>query len=257
MQALAKYVFQSQNTLCAGDHVSWHCPLDNSESRIKHMLMVEDPQLGTIHTPFGEVTFIQIIGVFDEELRAAQEWNGPGITNIMKRDPRSGGQWLVTNMNRGESIFEIDPGNKDLVESGVSSDGSNLSGVSAKCAWKDKPFSSTNQEPRYRERHSSESDPEYNDTDPILDSVNGYGHNHSSQLNTCSLPGGRISSANSNSRNSNMSVSHDQRQTNSSMSYVSETGASDPGELIDTKYLEKVYLQLNHEAGSLLPLALK
>lgn len=60
MQALAKYVFQSENRLCSGDHVSWHCPLDNSESRIQHMLMTEDPQLGTVMTPFGPVAFIQV-----------------------------------------------------------------------------------------------------------------------------------------------------------------------------------------------------
>ncbi|KAH8019712.1 hypothetical protein HPB51_021034 [Rhipicephalus microplus] len=59
MQGLAKYVFQSGNVLCDGDHVSWHCPLDNSESRIEHMLMMEDPQLGTVATPFGPVSFIQ------------------------------------------------------------------------------------------------------------------------------------------------------------------------------------------------------
>lgn len=60
MQGLAKYVFQSGNVLCDGDHVSWHCPLDNSESRIEHMLMMEDPQLGTVATPFGPVSFIQV-----------------------------------------------------------------------------------------------------------------------------------------------------------------------------------------------------
>nr|AII97855.1 BLTX486 [Nephila pilipes] len=84
MQALAKYVFQSENILVAGDHVSWHCPLDNSESRIQHMLMCDDPQFGTVPTPFGSVTFIQIVGVCAEELQAAQGWNGPGIIELMK-----------------------------------------------------------------------------------------------------------------------------------------------------------------------------
>lgn len=78
MQSLAKYVFQTENVLCPGDHVSWHCSLDNSESRIQHMLMTDDPQLGTIHGPFGQITFIQIVGVTVEELQAAQQWNGSG-----------------------------------------------------------------------------------------------------------------------------------------------------------------------------------
>lgn len=79
MQSLAKYVFQTENVLCPGDHVSWHCSLDNSDSRIQHMLMTEDPQLGTVHGPFGQVTFIQIVGVTVEELDAAQQWNGLGM----------------------------------------------------------------------------------------------------------------------------------------------------------------------------------
>lgn len=75
------------NTLCVGDHVSWHSALDNSESRIQHMLMAEDPQLGTVHTPFGSVNFVQIVGICTEELQAAQHWNGPGVLEILKRLP--------------------------------------------------------------------------------------------------------------------------------------------------------------------------
>ncbi|MPC61273.1 Suppressor of fused [Portunus trituberculatus] len=77
-----------ESILCVGDHVSWHCPLDNSESRVQHMLMAEDPQLGSVNTPNGSVQFVQIVGVTTEELRAAQHWNGVGVLDIMKRMPR-------------------------------------------------------------------------------------------------------------------------------------------------------------------------
>lgn len=76
------------NNLCAGDHVSWHCALDNSESRIQHMLMTTDPQLNTAHTPFGTVNFVQIVGICSDELRAAQQWNGVGILDMIGRIPR-------------------------------------------------------------------------------------------------------------------------------------------------------------------------
>lgn len=85
MQSLSKYVFQSENNLCIGDHVSWHCPLDNSESRIQHMLMTEDAQLKIVETPFGQVQFVQIVGVCAEELQAAQHWNGPGVTDLLTK----------------------------------------------------------------------------------------------------------------------------------------------------------------------------
>ena len=50
---------------------------------------------------------------------------------------RAGGTWLVTDMRRGETIFEITPKLQEQIDLGVSTDGSNLSGVSAKCMWHD------------------------------------------------------------------------------------------------------------------------
>ncbi|XP_071948523.1 suppressor of fused homolog isoform X2 [Antedon mediterranea] len=135
MQSLARYVFQSENTLCSGDHVSWHNPLDNSESRIQHMLMTEDPQLPSISTPLGFVNFVQITGVCNEELQAAQRWNGPAVIELLRTIPLAGGIWLVTDMRRGETIFELDPQLQEQVERGINNEGSNLSGVSAKCLW--------------------------------------------------------------------------------------------------------------------------
>lgn len=135
MQSLAKYVFQSGNTLCSGDHVSWHCALDNSESRIQHMLMTTDLQLKTAHTPFGTVDFVQIVGICAEELKAAQKWNGAGVLDIISRIPSAGGPWHITDMRRGESIFELDLSAHEEVERGFELEGSNLSGVSARCSW--------------------------------------------------------------------------------------------------------------------------
>nr|4KMD_A Chain A, Sufu [Homo sapiens] len=137
MQGLARYVFQSENTFCSGDHVSWHSPLDNSESRIQHMLLTEDPQMQPVQTPFGVVTFLQIVGVCTEELHSAQQWNGQGILELLRTVPIAGGPWLITDMRRGETIFEIDPHLQERVDKGIETDGSNLSGVSAKCAWDD------------------------------------------------------------------------------------------------------------------------
>ena len=48
---------------------------------------------------------------------------------------RSGGPWLVTNMRRGESIYDLDPAVAEEIENGIENEGSNLSGVSAKLSW--------------------------------------------------------------------------------------------------------------------------
>lgn len=48
---------------------------------------------------------------------------------------RAGGPWLVTDMRRGESILELDVCVQEEIELGIESDGSSLSGVSARCSW--------------------------------------------------------------------------------------------------------------------------
>lgn len=139
LQSLAKYVFHTGNIICSGDHVSENKPLDNnSDSKIQHMLMTDDPQLGTVFTPLGKVTFIQIVGVTNDELKASQQWNVNGIIELMKRIPEAGGDFLVTDMQRQNSIFELNKDIKQAVEQGINNEGSNLSGVSAKCSFESK-----------------------------------------------------------------------------------------------------------------------
>ncbi|KAK9509233.1 hypothetical protein O3M35_006589 [Rhynocoris fuscipes] len=137
LQSLAKYVFSSGNIFCAGDHISWNAALDGSESLIQHMLIDNDPQLGTVNTACGTVDFIQIVGATYEEMKAAQKWNGKGVLELLKNVPNSGcgGLWLVTDMRRGETLFQLDPNAIQLVETGIETDGSNLSGVTASCSW--------------------------------------------------------------------------------------------------------------------------
>lgn len=53
----------------------------------------------------------------------------------------AGGPWHITDMRRGESIFELDLNAHEEVESGFEVEGSNLSGVSARCSWAEQDFS--------------------------------------------------------------------------------------------------------------------
>ncbi|XP_059508945.1 suppressor of fused homolog isoform X1 [Stegostoma tigrinum] len=264
MQGLARYVFQSENTLCSGDHVSWHSPLDNSESRIQHMLLTEDPQLQPVHTPFGTVAFLQIVGVCTEELQAAQQWNGQGILELLRTVPVAGGSWLITDMRRGETIFETDPHLQERVDKGIETDGSNLSGVSAKCAWVDlsrPPEDEEDSRSIYLEmqpRRLSDKDTEQirevlrrgleMNTKPILPPIssqkpqqqNGMNHDRASLV---------------------QSVGHFQsKQTERTRkdSLESESSAAIvPHELIRTRQLESVHLKFNQESGTLIPLSLR
>lgn len=79
------FCYYPESVVCVGDHVSWHAALDGSESRLQHMLMAADPQLGSVCTPNGHVQFVQVVGITSEELRVAQHWNGTGVLDILKR----------------------------------------------------------------------------------------------------------------------------------------------------------------------------
>lgn len=154
LQSLARYVFQTENMLYNGDHVSWHLPLDQTPStagqyncnpsHIQHMLMVNDPQLPLVTSPLGSVRFIQVVGICTEELQAAQHWNGPAVLDLLRAVPPAGGPWLITDIDRIESIFEINPDLQERVTTGIKRDGSNLSGVSAKCWWEETYVNTSN-----------------------------------------------------------------------------------------------------------------
>lgn len=131
LQALARYVFQTGNRLCAGDNVPWRKSLDNSASSIQHMLITTDPQLRRTLTPFGWVDFCQIVGVTEEELEQASRWNGNGVVSLLKKDPSTGGDWLITNMSRVQSVFELFPETLIELERDLENEGSDLAGVNA------------------------------------------------------------------------------------------------------------------------------
>ncbi|XP_071542344.1 suppressor of fused homolog isoform X2 [Panulirus ornatus] len=243
MQALAKYVFQSESVLCVGDHVSWHCPLDNSESRVQHMLMGEDPQLGSVTTPNGSVQFVQIVGVTTEELRAAQHWNGVGVLDIMKRMPSAGGPWMLTDMRRGESIYELEPSVAEEVENGIESEGSNLSGVSARIAWAEAELG--NMDP------SSLLSPRI-DTDRESESSPRITHVESEQIKS-TLQKGLMQGANKGCINHGTIEGKD----GSEGDVEGNVATTDSAELFVTRRLESVHLTINLESGALLPLALR
>ncbi|VVD03963.1 suppressor of fused homolog [Leptidea sinapis] len=127
LQALARYIFATGNKFCAGDHISWHAPLDGSRSRVRHLLVAEDPQLQRTDTPHGSVAFLQMVGCTSRELRAAQRGSGFQVLRAISEDPICGGKWLVTRVRRRRSAHKLTAGSCDkMVE---------LAGVSARVNW--------------------------------------------------------------------------------------------------------------------------
>lgn len=166
LQSLARYVFQTGNRLCSGDNVPWGRSLDQAlavnlaaaavesapaagsagssgGSRIQHMLIAPDAQLTRTQTPFGWVDFYQIVGVTDAELEQASRWNGIGVCNLLRKSASTGGDWLITEMRREHSVFELFPETLAQLEHDLEVEGSDLAGVNADFAvleWRAKDF---------------------------------------------------------------------------------------------------------------------
>lgn len=139
LQMLARYVFQTGNRLCAGDNVPWRKSLDNGTSSIQHMLIAQDAQLNRIESPFGWVDFCQVVGVTEEELDQATWWKGNGILNLLKKDSQTGGEWLITDMKRSQSVFELFPKTLNELKHCLECDGSDLAGINAEFTFKEIP----------------------------------------------------------------------------------------------------------------------
>lgn len=140
LQQLAKYVFMSRNKFYPGDHIPWNKPLDeNEDSKIRHLLIALDCQLKKIKTVLGHVSFCQIVGVTEEELNKAQSFNVKGILNLLKKDPKTGGMSLCTDMRRMHSVFDLFPQTVQMLEDDLEREGSDLAGIDAEFFYRELP----------------------------------------------------------------------------------------------------------------------
>lgn len=121
MQNLARYVFESGNVLGVGDHLDLNGPIAlDEQTEIVAIAFAEDDQLGTIDTPHGSLTFVQIVGVTMDEYEAVQEWDTTKFLEILRaRTPL-----LVTDLGRGSILGDGDTA--AAVQEGTARDGSSM-----------------------------------------------------------------------------------------------------------------------------------
>lgn len=127
MQSLAKYAFQTMEIINEGDHCYWHKALVD-ESRINHFFFTLDAQLKRCELNSGSVKFIQLVGVDDEELMIARRWSASGLMKFMSEIIETGGCYLVTDINRDQSILKLwrKSGLESVIESKIESEGSDV-----------------------------------------------------------------------------------------------------------------------------------
>ena len=101
LQNLGRYVFATGNRFGIGHKMGLNGPIaQGSDTRITAVLFAADPELGEIASPFGKATFLQVVGITDDEYRLIQEWSTTGLVEILRRKLPH----LVTDLARGSVL---------------------------------------------------------------------------------------------------------------------------------------------------------
>ena len=116
---LAAYVDDTGRVLRDGDKVSLEGAVDEAAPSIKGLAMQRDPELGTIDTPNGRLTFLQTVGVMADEADLITRWSGKRLLDALaKQTPL-----LLTRPERTSLLR--DPMIGPMLEEQALSEGSN------------------------------------------------------------------------------------------------------------------------------------
>lgn len=119
LQNMGRYVFQTGNIFEAGHHLDANGPIClESDTKLTALVFMTDPQLPPIHTPNGQVEFIQMIGITADELEAVVTWN----TRAWLEACHEALPFYITDLSR-PSLLEL-PQIAEAVRQGIERDGS-------------------------------------------------------------------------------------------------------------------------------------
>ncbi|MES2015927.1 MAG: suppressor of fused domain protein [Pseudomonadota bacterium] len=126
LQSLARYVFKSGNGFHAGHRLSTNGPISlGSPTALCALGFAFDPELPAIDTPNGHLAFLQVIGLTDDEERAAQQWDTRKLLDLLLPAMPL---W-ITDLRRPSQL--IAPGLQATIAEAVRQDGSSCVGVHA------------------------------------------------------------------------------------------------------------------------------
>lgn len=101
MNNLARYVFSSGNWFEENHFVPANGPIRlNTETAITGFVFALDPELGKIDTPHGELSFLQLVGITENELQKLKQ--APTTDSVAKLidQLRKENPLLITDLNR-------------------------------------------------------------------------------------------------------------------------------------------------------------
>ncbi|WP_457321656.1 suppressor of fused domain protein [Stenotrophomonas sp. P5_B8] len=103
LQNLARYVFSSGNVLDAGHHLDANGPIAlDSETVLRHLALIQDPQLPPRDTANGRVRFLQVVGLSDDEMAAVRRWSTHGVLQALE----AGMPLWITDLARGSLLAD-------------------------------------------------------------------------------------------------------------------------------------------------------
>ncbi|MGZ3474094.1 MAG: suppressor of fused domain protein, partial [Polyangiales bacterium] len=97
LQNLARYVFRTGNPFGVGHHVPLNGPIAlGHETEIHSVALALDPELGEVETPYGRVSFLQMVGITRDEAKAIKRWSSTGMLELLAAND----EWLITSLDR-------------------------------------------------------------------------------------------------------------------------------------------------------------
>lgn len=101
MNNLAAYVFETDNWFEQYHFIPFEGTIKvDTDTAIGGVVFVEDPELGKISTPHGEVTFLQIVGVTFEELERLDANPTFEEVELLVNELKKDNPLLITDLNR-------------------------------------------------------------------------------------------------------------------------------------------------------------
>lgn len=101
MNNLARYVFKSGNWFEENHYIPANGPIRlNTETKIVGFVFAKDPELGKIETPHGELTFLQLVGITENELERLK--SNPKTSEVEKliNELKKDNPLLITDLSR-------------------------------------------------------------------------------------------------------------------------------------------------------------
>ncbi|MDG9930059.1 MULTISPECIES: suppressor of fused domain protein [unclassified Pseudomonas] len=116
---LARYVFGSGNVFANGDYLNANGPIAvESDTLLRSVAFIQDPELAPIDTPNGRVEFLQVVGITNDEELAIKQWKTLRVLEVFEEHL----PLLVTDLSRA-SLLELQDV-RERLSAGAASEGS-------------------------------------------------------------------------------------------------------------------------------------